>query len=96
MNNDKPIPQWVDLGANLLENAMESDSYNEAQRLLSAPGVDPALYMLFCAMPQGFNCASNGYPAAMWSVDEVRNLMQCAFMLGSYVRKSIGEADKLW
>jgi len=47
-------------------------------------------------MPQGNNCATNGYPEAMWSVDEIRNLMQCAFMLGIYVKKSIGEADKLW
>ena len=96
IDDDKPIPSWFSLGTELLENAMELGSYDEAQRLLTAPGVDPALYMLFCSMPQGNNCATNGYSEAMWSVDEIRNLMQCAFMLGIYVKKSIGDADKLW
>jgi len=32
----------------------------------------------------------------MWSVKDVRSLMQAAFVLGTYVRKSVEEVEKLW
>ena len=95
-NGDIPQPEWAMLGAELLEGAMSEASYAEASRLLSTPGVDPALYMLFCSLPQGMLCVENKYPTGTWTVNEVRSLMQCAFMLGTYVRKSIGDAEKLW
>jgi len=90
------MPEWFSLGVELLEGSMDETSYQEAFRLLHAPGVDPALYMLFCSIPQGYKCATEGYPTAMWSVAEVRSLMQCAFMLGTYVKKSVGAVEKLW
>ena len=95
-NGDKPRPEWAVLGAELLEGAMTEHSYKESHSLLNAPGVDPALYMLFCSLPQGQLCIKNKDPIGTWSVTEVRSLMQCAFMLGAYVRKSIEEAEKLW
>lgn len=90
------MPEWIALGAELLEGSMVAPSHEEGLRLLDTPGVDPALYMLFCSLPQGFECATNRYPTATWSVTEIRSLMQCAFMLGSYVKKSIGDIEKLW
>jgi len=100
MNMDKDSnisqPEWAALGSELLEGSMMEPSYGEAMRLLEAPGVDPALYMLFCSLPQGHICITNHYPTGTWSVAEVRGLMQCAFMLGTYVKKSIEEAEKLW
>jgi len=95
-NDNRPIPEWAMLGAELLEGALNEDAYIKASRLLQAPGVDPALYMLFCSLPQGQMCIENHYPTGTWSVAEVRSLMQCAFMLGTYVSKSIEEAEKLW
>jgi len=95
-NGDIPQPEWTILGAELLEGAMSAASYEEATRLLSTPGVDPALYMLFCSIPQGMICIENRDPTGTWTVNEVKSLMQCAFMLGTYVRKSIEEAEKLW
>ena len=89
-------PEWVILGKELLESAMTDVPYQEAIRLLHTPGVDPALYMLFCALPQGHLCISEQNPSGTWSVAEVRSLMQCAFMLGTYVRKSVEEVEKLW
>ena len=95
-DNNAPVPEWAALGAELLEGSLAEPSYKEARRLLEAPGVDPALYMIFCSLPQGKICVKNEYPIGTWSVVEVRGLMQCAFMLGTYVKKSIGEAEKLW
>jgi len=95
-DNNKPTPEWATLGSDLLEGSMREPSYEEAVRLLQTPGVDPALYMLFCSLPQGHMCITNSQPIGTWSVAEVRSLMQCAFMLGTYVRKSIEEAEKLW
>ena len=94
--HNHPAPEWATLGKELLEGSMTEPSYNEALRLLQAPGVDPALYMLFCSLPQGHICISNQNPIGTWTVEEIRGLMQCAFMLGTYVHKSIKEADKLW
>jgi len=95
-NGNTSQPEWSVLGSELLEGSMMEPSYGEAMRLLEAPGVDPALYMLFCSLPQGHLCITNQYPTGTWSVAEVRGLMQCAFMLGTYVKKSIEEAEKLW
>ena len=94
--NNPPMPEWATLGSELLEGSMKDPSYSEGERLLKTPGVDPALYMLFCSLPQGHLCITNSQPIGTWSVAEVRSLMQCAFMLGTYVRKSIEEAEKLW
>jgi hypothetical protein len=95
-SDNTPEPEWSVLGSELLEGALETDAYIEASRLLGTPGVDPALYMLFCSLPQGRMCVENSNPVGTWTVSEVRSLMQCAFMLGAYVRKSIEEAEKLW
>ena len=95
-NNESQMPEWAMLGTELLEGSMADPSYEESVRLLQTPGVDPALYMLFCSLPQGHMCISNSQPTGMWSVAEVRSLMQCAFMLGTYVRKSVEEVEKLW
>lgn len=94
--NNEFKPEWLELGTELLESATKELPYSEANRLLEVPGVDPALYMLFCSLPQGFECATNRYPTGTWSVADVRSLMQCAFMLGTYVRKSVEDTDKLW
>jgi len=94
--NNTPEPEWSILGSELLEGALETDAYIEASRLLTTPGVDPALYMLFCSLPQGKMCIDNRNPVGTWTVAEIRSLMQCAFMLGTYVKKSIEEAEKLW
>ena len=95
-DDNRPVPEWAMLGAELLEGALNEDAYIEASRLLKAPGVDPALYMIFCSLPQGLMCIENQNPIGTWSVTEVRSLMQCAFMLGAYVKNSIEEAEKLW
>jgi len=95
-NNDVPIPEWQTLGTELLEGAMRGGSYEEAIRFLNTSGVDPALYILFCSFPQGYTCILNKYPMGMWSVKDVRSLMQAAFVLGTYVRKSVEEVEKLW
>jgi|TARA_R110000824_G_scaffold199888_6_gene383885 hypothetical protein len=95
-SDNTPEPEWSILGSELLESALETDAYMEASRLLKTPGVDPALYMLFCSLPQGRMCVETSSHTGNWTVKEVRSLMQCAFMLGTYVRKSIEEAEKLW
>jgi len=95
-NNESPMPEWARLGTELIEGSMETPFYEEAVRLLKTPGVDPALYMFFCSLPQGYIYITNKYPVGTWSVEEVRRLMQCAFMLGTYVRKSVEEVEKLW
>jgi len=95
-NNNIPPPEWAALGSQLLEGSMTELAYAEATRLLQTPGVDPALYMLFCSLPQGKICMEHHYPIGTWTVEEVRSLMQCAFMLGTYVKKSIEAAEKLW
>ena len=87
-NNHIPTPEWAALGSQLLEGSMTELAFAEATRLLQTPGVDPALYMLFCSLPQG--------PIGTWTDAEARSLMQCAFMLGTYVKRSIEEAEKLW
>ena len=92
-NNELQMPEWARLGTELLEGSIVDLS---SVRLLQTPGVDPALYMLFGSLSPGHMCISNHQPIGMWSVAEVRNLMQCAFMLGAYVRKSIEEVEKLW
>ena len=95
-NEHTSEPEWSVLGSELLEGALETGAYMEATRLLRTPGVDPALYMFFCSLPQGKICIENKNPVGTWTVAEVRSLMQCAFMLGTYVRKSIEETEKLW
>ena len=94
--DDHILPEWIALGTELLDGSMVTAAYEEGMRLLQTPGVDPALYMLFCSLPQGFECATNRHPTGVWSVTEIRSLMQCAFMLGSYVKKSIEDVEKLW
>jgi hypothetical protein len=95
-DDNRPAPEWAALGSQLLEGSMTELAYAEATRLLQTPGVDPALYMLFCSLPQGRICIEHHYPIGAWTVEEVRSLMQCAFMLGTYVKKSIEAAEKLW
>ena len=91
--DEEHTPEWVMLGSELLEGSMEDDAWEECESLLASPGVDPALYMLFCSLRQ---VHSTSTPSGMWSVNEIRSLMRCAFMLGVYVRKSVEEVNKLW
>tara|TARA_R110000824_G_scaffold277425_3_gene465649 strand:- start:136 stop:414 length:279 start_codon:yes stop_codon:yes gene_type:complete len=88
--------EWYITGAELLKTALEDRNILEAQRFLESAGVDSGLYILFCSLPQGRQCAESGMSEAVWQAQDIRSLMQCAFMLGTYVHKSIEEVDKLW
>ena len=91
-----PNQDWYIAGAELLQTSLENDNVRESSRLLASSGVDSALYILFCTLPQGRECAETGYPEAIWQAQDIRSLMQCAFMLGTYVHKSVEEVEKLW
>jgi hypothetical protein len=60
----------------------DTDKLKIYHGVLSMPGVDSALYMLY----RGAN-ESNAHP---------KNLLQSAFMLGYYIHESLQEMDRLW
>ena len=80
MNDD------IRLGKDLLDTMFEitndPDKMERYNAILSMPGVDGALYMLY-ENKSGFK----GHP---------RPLLQSAFMLGYYLNESINNADHLW
>ena len=89
MEDDKRLPEWALLGSELIECALNEPAFTVGERLLQTVGVDSALYMLFTSTVHG----SGGVGL---TTKEVRALMQAAFMLGSYVTKSVGDVEKLW
>jgi hypothetical protein len=86
---DKQIPEWAVLGRELIENALYGTAIEEGEKLLNTVGVDSALYMLFAATME--NSSQQGLTSK-----EIRALMQGAFMLGTYVYKSVKDVEKLW
>ena len=78
--------QEVRLGTELLDMAFRATANPEKLKMyngiLTMPGVDSALYMLYRAAHE-----DNSHP---------RHLLQSAFMLGYYIYESVHAVDKLW
>jgi len=88
MDNER-VPEWAVLGGELIESALNGLNFDEGERLLKSVGVDSALYMIFTSTLHN----SKGVGL---TTREVRALMQAAFMIGTYVHKSVEEIEKLW
>ena len=75
------------LGASLLKTALGDKENTRIEsryrELLTAPGIDGALYLLFKA------CSKDPQ-------SDAKSLAQAAYMLGYYVANSVKEIDNIW